>query len=194
VWSVRAIDWLAMKRYFAVGGVLVVLPLVSATTARAIDPCDHQCHVDRTGGGGGCSGGTTEEERQAEARCFADCREAYRRQPGRSSAPTLPSGECAETTTMDTCATCCSEHHAAAATGFEAGLLACLCGSAVCASECASSACATPALPTSSSCATCLNDPNNARPCSLDSTRRCRASATCAPLLDCMTNGCRRKT
>jgi hypothetical protein len=190
----------AMKRYVTLVGVPVVVSLVSAPTARATDQCYDQCHVDRTSGGGGCNN-TTEEERQAEARCFADCREGRQAADGWSRPPNPPSGECAETTTMDTCTACCSEHHAVAATGFEAGNLACFCESGICAIECASSACATPARPTSASCATCLNHPNKQternsvmRSCSLDSTNRCRESPTCAPFLDCMKNGCRGKT
>ena len=82
--------------------------------------------------------GQSEESLQAEERCVEECRRQDA--PSWSSGsvvatPPPPSGECAETGTMDECSVCCSDHHAAAFEAFSEDFLSCLCQSDVCGSE-----------------------------------------------------------
>lgn len=179
-----------VRRFVKLVGVALAVRVISTSPAWANDDyvCDARCeHV-----GDGCSC-NPEEEAQAHSRCFKECKAEGRDASTAPSPPAPPTGECAETATMNECSACCQREHPAAFDAFEEDIRSCLCRPDVCGSECAASTCTSTGNVPEERCASCQTGSNAREACIAPANTRCRVDDECATMLACLAGGCRGK-
>jgi hypothetical protein len=180
-----------LERLAALLLLAIFLTSLPSRAALAGSTCEDACNT-HDGAFEGC--GQSKESLRAEEECKDECRRQDRLPSSGPSVPAPPTGECAETGTMEECSVCCSDHHAAAFEAFSEDLRSCLCQSDVCGSACAS-ACANHEVAANDACVSCVEEDQQygVGSCTAMANERCRDSDDCAAMIACMSNGCRGK-